>query len=81
MNVCVKFCHNRLRNEVCRTVTPLGHVRTYVRADPYIPCDGIINRGTNAHNKSNKFNDRQRPKATVSVKDDGVAAATAAAFK
>ena len=26
LNTCVKFRHNRLRNEVCRAVTPLGHV-------------------------------------------------------
>ena len=38
VNTCVKFRDNRLRNEVCRAVTPLGHVR----ADPYIPCEGII---------------------------------------
>ena len=25
-----KFCDNRLRNEVCRAVTPLGHVRTNI---------------------------------------------------
>ena len=31
VNKCVKFRHNRLRNEVCRAVTPLGHVRTNVR--------------------------------------------------
>ena len=56
VNTCVKFCHNRLRNEVCRAVTPLGYVRTnvvrtvrtyartYVRADPYVPCEGIIKK-------------------------------------
>ena len=41
VNMCVKFRDNRLRNEICRTVTPFEHVRTnvrtYVRADPYIP--------------------------------------------
>ena len=42
VNTCVKFHHNRLRDEVCRAVTPLEHKRTYVRADPYIPCEGII---------------------------------------
>ena len=26
VNTCVKFRDNRLRNEVCRAVTPLGHV-------------------------------------------------------
>ena len=30
VNTCVKFRHNRLRNEVCRAVTPLGHVQTNV---------------------------------------------------
>ena len=28
---CVKFRDNQLRNEVCRAVTPLGHVRMYIR--------------------------------------------------
>ena len=27
MNMCVKFHDNRLRNEVCKAVTPFGHVR------------------------------------------------------
>ena len=31
VNTCVKFRHNRSRNEVCRVVTPLGHIRTNVR--------------------------------------------------
>ena len=26
VNTCVKFRDNRLGNEVCRAVTPLGHV-------------------------------------------------------
>ena len=54
VNMCVKFHNNPLRNEVCRAVTPLGHVRTnvrtnvctyvrtYVQEDPYILCEGII---------------------------------------
>ena len=46
VNMCVKFRDNRLRNEVCRAVMLLGHVRMnvcmYVRADPYIPSEGII---------------------------------------
>ena len=31
VNTCVKFCHNQLRNELCRAVTPSGQVRTNVR--------------------------------------------------
>ena len=42
VNVWVKFRDNWLRNEVCRAVTLFEHVRMYVRADPYIPCKGII---------------------------------------
>ena len=38
---CVKFRDNRLRNEVCRAVTPFEHVRTG-RSLQYIPCEGII---------------------------------------
>ena len=30
VNMCVKFRDNRLRNEVCKAVTPLGDVRTNV---------------------------------------------------
>ena len=30
VNTSVKFRDNRLRNEVCRAATPLGHVRTNV---------------------------------------------------
>ena len=41
MNMCVKFRDNRLRNEICRAVTPFQYKCTYVRADPYIPCEGI----------------------------------------
>ena len=46
VNTCVKFHSNRLRNEGCRAVTPFEYEQTYehtyVRADPYIPCEGII---------------------------------------
>ena len=42
VNKWVKFRDNRLRNEVCRAVTPFQYKQTYVRADPYIPCEGII---------------------------------------
>ena len=45
VNTCVKFRDNRLRNEVCRAVAPLGHVRTNVQADPYIPWEGIMISG------------------------------------
>ena len=31
VNMCVKFCDNWLRNEVCRAVTPFEYERTYVR--------------------------------------------------
>ena len=37
VNMCVKFCDNQLRNEVCRAVTPLGHVRMNVRTYGQIP--------------------------------------------
>ena len=47
VNTCVKFCDNWLRNEVCRAVTPFEHIRTYIRADPYIPCEGIKKREPN----------------------------------
>ena len=46
MNACVKFCDNRLRNEVCREMMPFEYKRTnvrmYMRSDLYIPCEGII---------------------------------------
>ena len=45
VNTCAKFRDDWLRNEVCRAVTPLGHV--YVWADPYIPCEGIIKKDSN----------------------------------
>ena len=37
VNTCVKFRHNRLRNEVYRAVTPLGHVRMNIRTYGQIP--------------------------------------------
>ena len=42
MNTCVNFCDNRLRNEACREVKLFEYERTYVWANPYIPCEGII---------------------------------------
>ena len=46
VNTCVKLRDNLLRNEVCRVVAPFEYEQTYectyVRADPCIPCKGII---------------------------------------
>ena len=42
VNTCVKFRDNQLRNEACKVVTPFQYEQTYVWADPYIPCEGII---------------------------------------
>ena len=44
-DVCEHMCEVscRSRNKVCRAATLFEYVQTYVRADPYIPCKGIIN--------------------------------------
>ena len=43
-----KFCDNRLRNEVCRAVTPLGHVRTNI-------CTGRSLYTLRGHNNLNLY--------------------------
>ena len=45
VNECVKFRDNWLRNEVCREQWRHLNMyeQTYVRVDPYIPCEGIKN--------------------------------------
>ena len=37
VNTCVKFRDNHLRNEVCRAVTPLGHIHKNERRYGQIP--------------------------------------------
>ena len=55
VNTCVKFRHNRLINEVCRAVTPLGHVQTNVRMNVHTGRSLYTLRGYNKASRHRKF--------------------------
>ena len=46
VNTCVKFCDNRLRNEVCRAVTPFQGGRSPLLGGLHVTCDAHVQTHT-----------------------------------